>query len=203
MAFSKKHQKTWAPPFCPNPKCLHHNNSGDPWPFKKIGFFRRLSTPHRIQRFTCKICKRSFSTQTFSTTYWQKRPDLDAMIIMKTTGGMANRQIARDLKVSPETINRHVARLGRHCLLFHQQMMRTSPPVKEIVIDGFESFEYSQYYPIHHHVAVEKGTDFFIYFTDSELRRKGRMTDRQKQRRKKLEMECGNQPADISLIDRR
>ena len=113
------------------------------------------------------------------------------MIIMKTTGGMANRQIARDLKVSPETINRHVARLGRHCLLFHQQMMRTSPPVKEIVIDGFESFEYSQYYPIHHHVAVEKGTDFFIYFTDSELRRKGRMTDRQKQRRKKLEMECG------------
>jgi hypothetical protein len=110
---------------------------------------------------------------------------------MKTTGGMANRQIARDLKVSPETINRHIARLGRHCLLFHNQMMKMSPPVHEIVVDGFESFEFSQYFPIHHHVAVEKGSDFFIYFTDSELRRKGRMTEHQKRRRKELEMMLG------------
>ncbi len=110
---------------------------------------------------------------------------------MKTTGGMANRQIARDLNVAPETINRHLARLGRHCLLFHQQMMQNSSPIKEFVVDGFESFEYSQYFPIHHHVSVEKGTDFFIYFTDSELRRKGRMTEHQKRRRKKLELELG------------
>jgi len=61
----------------------------------------------------------------------------------------------------------------------------------KIVVDGFESFEYSQYFPIHHHVAVEKGTDFFIYFTDSELRRKGRMTKAQKKRRKYLEETLG------------
>jgi hypothetical protein len=110
---------------------------------------------------------------------------------MKTTGGMANRQIARDLRVSPETINRHIARLGRHCLLFHNRMMRDSGPFNQVVIDGFESFEYSQYFPIHHHVAVEKGTDFFIYFTDSELRRKGRMTDHQRKRRKQQESVLG------------
>ncbi len=104
---------------------------------------------------------------------------------------MANRQIARDLKVSPETINRHIARLGRHCMLFHNQKMRFSPKVDEVVVDGLESFEYSQYYPIHHHVAVERDTDFFIYFTDSELRRKGRMTVYQKRRRKNLELEFG------------
>jgi len=110
---------------------------------------------------------------------------------MKTIGGMANRQIARDLKVSPETINRHIARLGRHCMLFHQQMMQHCPPVQDVVIDGFETFEYSQYFPIHHHVAVDKETDFFLYFTDSELRRKGRMTEAQKHRRHKLEMTLG------------
>jgi len=59
------------------------------------------------------------------------------------------------------------------------------------VVDGFESFELSQYFPIHHHVAVEKGTDYFYYFTDSELRRKGRMTDAQKRRRQDLERELG------------
>jgi transposase-like protein len=191
MATSINTKKSWAPPFCPNPNCKHHNNSGEQWPYKKIGYYRRFAAPHRIQRFTCKTCKRSFSTQTFSTTYWQKIPDLDAQIIMKTVGCMANRQLAKDLKVTQETINRHIARLGRHCLLFHQQMMQGSPPVREVVVDGFESFEYSQYFPIHHHIAVEKDTDFIIYFTDSELRRKGRMTDVQKKRRAKLEQEFG------------
>ena len=65
------------------------------------------------------------------------------------------------------------------------------PPVEEVVVDGFESFEFSQYYPIHHHVAVEKETDFFLYFTDSELRRNGRMTGTQKKRRQVLEMKLG------------
>ena len=191
MPTIKTTTKSWAPPFCPNPNCKHHNNSDDSWPYKKIGYFRRLQAPHRIQRFTCKTCHKSFSTQTFSTTYWQKRPDIDARIIMKTVGCMANRQIARDLKVSPETVNRHIARLGRHCMAFHQQMIRDCPPFQEIVVDGFESFELSQSFPIHHHVAVEKETDFFIYFTDSELRRKGRMTQTQKRRRQKLEKQLG------------
>jgi transposase-like protein len=170
---------------------MHHNDSGQPWPYRKIGYFRRLLAPHRIQRFTCKSCRRSFSTQTFSQSYWQKRPDLDARILMKTVGCMANRQIARDLEVSPETVNRHVARLGRHCLLYHWSMVRNTPPAPEIAVDGFESFELSQYFPTHHHLAVEKGTDFFIYFTDSELRRKGRMTEHQKRRRQDLERRLG------------
>jgi hypothetical protein len=76
-------------------------------------------------------------------------------------------------------------------MLFHQQMMQGCPAATEVVVDGFESFEYSQYFPIHHHIAVEKGTDFIIYFTDSELRRKGRMTEVQKKRRTILEKELG------------
>ena len=110
---------------------------------------------------------------------------------MKTIGGMANRQISRDLKVAPETVNRHISRLGRHCLLFHEKLMINAPSASEIVVDGFESFELSQNFPFHHHLAVEKGTDFFIYFTDSELRRKGRMTSRQKKRRTELEKSLG------------
>jgi hypothetical protein len=110
---------------------------------------------------------------------------------MKTVGGMANRQIARDLGVSPKTIDDRLARLGRHCMLFHWKHMERARPFTSIAIDGFESFELSQYFPFHHHVAVEKDTDFFVYFTDSELRRKGRMTARQKKRRRKLSLQFG------------
>jgi len=191
MFFTNTRSRTWAPPHCPNPNCMHHNASDKTWPYKKIGFYRRLQAPHRIQRFTCKACKRSFSTQTFSDSYWQKRPGLDRLILMKVIGCMASRQIARDLKVAQETVDRHIARLGRHALLFHTVMMERARPFREIVVDGFESFEYSQYFPIHHHVAVEKGTDFFIHFTDSELRRKGRMTAHQKCRRQEIETTLG------------
>ena len=191
MKYTKKTTNTRAPSHCPNPNCLYHNENEPGWSFKKIGYFRRLQLPHRIQRFTCKACKRSFSTQTFDQTYWQKRPDLDAGILMKTVGGMANRQIARDMEVDPGTVDRHISRMARHCMLFHNLMMQHSPPVQEIVVDGFESFEYSQYYPIHHHVAVDKKSDFILYFTDSELRRKGRMTDVQKRRRQELELKLG------------
>jgi len=104
---------------------------------------------------------------------------------------MSNRQIAADLNVAPETINRHLGRISRHFMLLHWQLMESTEPPKEIVIDGFESFELSQYYPFHHNIAVEKGTDFMIYFTDSPLRRKGRMTAVQRKRREELERKHG------------
>ena len=107
---------------------------------------------------------------------------------MKTVGGMANRQIARDLKVNQGTIDRIISRMARHCFLFHSQAMRSAAPPSEIVVDGFVTFESSQFYPFHHHNAVEKDTDFFFYFTDSEVRRSGVMTAAQKKRRNELEL---------------
>lgn len=177
----------WTPPFCPNGTCRFHRGSTRRWRWIRSGTYRRHSDRRRIQRFRCLACRRTFSTQTFSTTYWLKRPDLGPRILRRTLSCAANRQIARDLGVSPATVDRHVARLGRHCLLFHTRMTRDLASPAEIVVDGFESFEWSQYFPIHHHVAVGKDTDFFYGFTDSPLRRKGRMTPHQKRRRAELE----------------
>jgi hypothetical protein len=109
----------------------------------------------------------------------------------KTCGGMANRQIARDLDVSPGTIDRQLDRLGRHCLLFHQHQLDNVLPARDITIDGFETFELSQYYPFHFHLAVESRAGVFLGFTDSPLRRKGRMTAYQKRRRRELEARFG------------
>jgi len=191
MSLHPQDDPNWHPPFCPNPNCNFHKGSKKEWSYKRAGFFNRKSPPYRIQRFTCQNCHRSFSSQTFSTTYWQKLPDLDKKIFMRTVGGMANRQIARDLNVAPSTIDRHLNRLGRHCLLFHARYGMGCPPNGPVVVDGLETFELSQYYPFHHNLAVEVQTSYFIYFTDSELRRKGRMTEYQKERRKLLEQRYG------------
>jgi len=128
----------WQPPHCPNPNCKHHKGSTDSWRYKRKGWYMHLAHPRRIRRFTCLHCGRNFSTQTFSTTYWQKLPHLDRKIFLLTIGCIANRQIARALDV-----------------------------------------------------AVEVDTGFFLFHTDSPLRRKGRMTANQKKRRQELEAKHG------------
>ena len=187
MLFHSRRLRGWHPPHCPNPKCKHHHPLPDGFHYKEDGTYLRKSDNRRIQRYLCLSCKRSFSTQTFSVTYWMKRPHLITDVIMKTAGGMANRQIARDLHVNPGTIDRTISRIARHCLLFHVRSMQQGPPPSDIAVDGFVSFERGQNHPFHHHHAVERETDFFIYHTDSEVRRSGTMTERQKIRRAELE----------------
>ena len=181
----------WVPPHCPNPNCSYFNAINRHWRYKRKGFYTRQRAPNCIQRFTCLCCSRHFSRQTFSTTYWQKRPGLIPAIFSMVVGCMANRQIARTLGCSPATVAHHLARLGRHCMLFQARELARVAWTGDVVIDGFESFEFSQYFPFHHNVAVKVDTGYVLYHTDSALRRKGRMTTYQKRRRAELEARYG------------
>jgi len=144
-----------------------------------------------VQRYRCSQCRRSFSSQTFALTYWLRRPDLPRKLFFRLLSCSGYRQIARDLNVSPTTVLRQVERLGRHCLLFHERLRPKCTLLESLVVDGFETFEFSQYTPVHFHTAVGADSHFVYGFTDSELRRKGRMTAQQQQRRAQLEHQFG------------
>lgn len=180
-----------APPFCPNPACLFHRKDRELWHFVRAGFFVRKNLPGRIQRWRCDTCRRYFSTQTFRTDYWLKRPDLQAPLWMRLVACSGARQIAREFGVSPETILRQAARLGRHALLFHRLYGPKGPITEPVALDSFESFEYSQYSPTHYHVVAGSDSHYFYGFTDTELRRKGRMTESQKRCRERIEARLG------------
>jgi hypothetical protein len=183
--------KPFLPPHCPRRDCLFHYQPIG-WRWRKAGFHRRLSPPYRVQRYTCVDCGASFSSQSFQTTYWLKRPDLLATVFFGIISCSSYRQIARQLGVSHTTVMRLAERLGRHCLLFQQQFLTRIQHLDEpIVADGFETFEFSQYTPVHFNVAVGARSHFAYGFTDSELRRKGRMTRVQKARRGFLERTFG------------
>jgi len=181
---------SFVPPFCPNPECRYHVDPRG-WGFCRKGFFVRRAAPRRIQRYRCSHCGRSFSSQTFATSYWLRRPALLPVIFLRLVACSGFRQIARELAVSPTTVLRQAARLGRHCLLFHETLRPRAAPREPLVIDGFETFEFSQYSPVHLHLAVGADSHFLYGFTDSELRRKGRMTDPQRRRRAALEHALG------------
>lgn len=178
------------PPFCPNPKCPFHERRPD-WRFVRNGHRTRRSDGRRFQDYRCSHCRRRFSSSTFSTLYWLRKRDLFLPIARLICEGAALRQIARALGTSHTTVARHVARIARHCLLFHHNLLKDHQLAEPLVIDGFETFEYSQYFPFHINFAVGADSWAVFHFTDSPLRRKGRMTPVQKSRRSELEEKYG------------
>jgi len=86
------------------------------------------------------------------------------------------RQIARALVCSPQTVLLHANRLGRHCQLFHEQRRPKESITESLAMDGFFSFEYSQYHPTSYNMLVGRRSYFLYGFTVTELRRSGAMT---------------------------
>ncbi|NOT35547.1 MAG: hypothetical protein HOP12_15490 [Candidatus Eisenbacteria bacterium] len=120
-----------------------------------------------------------------------KRPELLAPVFQRLLTCSGYRQIAREARCSPTTVMGQAARLGRHALLYLHEQRPPSAIAEPLVIDGFESFEFSQYHPLHLNLVVGADSHYVYAFTESELRRKGRMTLRQKRRRLWLEHQFG------------
>ena len=153
------------PPFCPWPACPQHRRHARGFRFRHHGVY---STRRRVvPRFLCLTCQRTFSRQTFSTSYYLKRPELLLSLAAALQAGAALRQAARSLACAPSTAARLAARLGRHALLLHARTLsvlrgRLAEPV---VLDHFETFEFSQDLPFG--VATPVGSvSWFLYGVD-------------------------------------
>ncbi len=170
------------PPFCPWPPCSEHQRHATGYRFRHHGFY---STRRRVvPRFLCLTCRRTFSRQTFSTTYYLKRPELLLPLAAALQAGAALRQVARSLSCAHSTPSRFAARLGRHALLLHARALaflggRLAEPV---VLDHFETFEFSQDLPFG--IATPVGSrSWFVYgFDPAPHRWTGRRSESQRRR---------------------
>jgi hypothetical protein len=78
------------PPHCPWPDCDQHQIPVGDW-YKKDGSYARKGDSRRVFRFRCRSCNGGFSSQTFSCTYYLKRPRLVAPIAAALNAGCAHR----------------------------------------------------------------------------------------------------------------
>lgn len=182
--------QSFVPPFCPRSDCPYHRCATG-WRYLRHGHYRRQCEPRVIPRYRCAHCRRTFSSQTFATTYYLKRPELLEPLFFRLLACSGHRQIAREARCAPTTAMRQTARLGRHALLFLARHRPTGPCPEPLVIDGFESFAFSQYHPLHLNLAVGANSHYVYGFTHARLRRKGRMTAAQHRRRAALEARYG------------
>ena len=192
----------FVPPHCPRTDCAYHHCATG-WHWIRHGSYARQCEPRIIPRYRCGHCGATFSSQTFSTTYYLKRPELLEPLFHRLLACSGYRQIAREARCVHSSLMRQAARLGRHCLLLLAELRPAAALTRirePLVIDGFESFAFSQYHPLHLHLNVGADSHFIYAFTHSRLRRKGRMTAKQKHHRDALEAAHGRaEPRAIEL----
>ena len=181
------------PPRCPYAAC--HDRGRGIFRWERWGWFNRKRAPYLVQRFRCLACGRSFSSQTFRGSYWQKRPDLDGRVRNSGLSCSANRQIGRALGCNKDTVAQKIARAGRQAIRHHAAMLARKPELLtgRLIFDGLWSFETNPNFPYELNIAVTD-LDFVLGFTESEMRRSGRLTNKQKNDRKEAEAAFGVPP---------
>jgi len=165
------------PPFCPWPECRAHRSRGQG--FHRFGSYRTASSPGRIPRFRCLDCERTCSRQTFSTTYYLKRPELLVAVASALAACSCHRQAARSFHCAKTSVTRMAERLGRHAILFHARCHAHLPVLTEPVVhDHWEVFVGRQDHALGVGTAVG-ATSWFVYDVDPAPHRgSGRRPDR-------------------------
>lgn len=180
-------QRAFIPPRCPFSDCPSRHDGK--FECTRNGWHETARAPFLVQRFRCKRCKHTFSTQTFHETYWQKRPDLDRAVFFGAVNCSGNRQIARANRCGKSTVAEKLKRLARQAIRFHVRALSGARRFSgDVLFDGLGTFEHSQYWPYWLNVAVHRETSFVFGFTESALRRSGTM--RPSQRRKRADLEA-------------
>ena len=186
------------PTFCPNPRCPHHHDEHEEYwgCWTPIGFYSTLVVGI-VRRFKCRSCGKTFSERTFSLDYYTKRI-LDYREIHRAISQSESpSSIARHLACSIDSVQNRADRLARSCLALHTRLVDSMKVNEALVADGFESFDKSQFFPNNLNLLLGKQSQFLFGVTHTTLRRKGRMTEKQKLIR--LHYESGFKPSPSSV----
>jgi len=177
---------------CTNPRCpyFHHTNAADTSWRREHGTYETKAFG-TVQRYQCQHCRKTFSTQSFSIDYWVHYP-IDYLPLIRSlvsTSGQGNTTRFSGLRY--EVIQNRYERLSRFFLAVHAHLRQHISVDEVFTLDGFESFSRSQYFPNNINVLVGADSEYIYGMSFAQLRRKGRMTDKQKKRRKQLEDRYG------------
>ena len=177
------------PSFCPNPRCTHHFDQAGAYTghWKHAGSYW-TKVAGGIQRFKCLDCGRGFSERTFSIDYYTKRLFDLQEIHRAISQSESVSSIARHLAGSIASIQNRIERLSRNAIAMHEYLLADLRLSENLVADGFESFDRSQYFPNNINLLVGQDSQYLYGITHTTIRRKGRMTRHQKRMREKLEL---------------
>jgi hypothetical protein len=184
-------------PFCPHAGCIHHRENLAVYDdFIPWGSYQTL-TFGEVPRFRCLACGHTFSTQTFSTDYYAKRKIDYEDVLARLVATSSLSAIGRAIRASTDSVSNRISRASRQALAVESRLSRFRLPNEALTADGFESFCVSQYFPNNINILVGSESQFVYSADHATIRRKGRMTEKQKKRRIELERKFKADPRAI------
>ena len=182
-------------PHCSNPRCpyFYHNNPQDTrWRADHGSYLTRAFG--KVPRYCCRLCGKTFSDQTFKVDYYVKHPVDYIPLIMALVATSGQGNMSRFTGLRYELIQNRFERLARFFLALHAAVRNQITREEDFVLDGFESFARSQYFPNNVNLIVGAGSEYIYQMGFAQLRRKGAMSGEQKARRQELESTLGKAP---------
>ncbi len=146
----------------------------------KSGLFLRKSDGLLIQRFFCKTCRKSFSTETRSPLRYQKKRHLNDFVFSLFASGTSQRRMAELLQVNRKTVVRKFTFLGKICLqdMKIAKHLPENYQVQEFTFDDIETFEHTKLKPLSICLAVEEKTRRILDFRVSSMKAKGHLANK-------------------------
>lgn len=190
-------EKTFIPPYCPNPKCKHH--SGGVEFFQKDGTSKLKRFPYLSQRFRCKECGITFAYSFFFLEYRARIWGKNEAIFLDHRNNISCCETARQIGHSERMVRGRKQKMNRWGLLKHAKFTENLKVEEPIVYDGLENFSFSQYSPNNINQALGQDSLFLYDFNFAPINRKGKMKPSQRRKKRKLEEIHGEYPKDSLL----
>ena len=182
------------PPRCPVPHCPAHS---DPHAFER-GFYSRHGSyqpkcrPHRVPRFKCKQCGKTFSRQTFRADYCDNKPFLNATLFKLLASGLGLRQSARIMGLSRRCTELKARKISRHLGHLNRNLTDQFQDGCEFMLDEMETFEGERaVLPVTVPVLIETGSMFVIATDVATIKPSGRMSKDRREAIRKAEEQHG------------
>lgn len=178
------------PPRCPFRDCPNHKHPTARF-FRRHGTYRAECHDEPVRRFRCKACERTFSEQTFRSSYRDKRPDLNWLTLILLSCGVGFRFGSRRVGLSrrcyvekARKIARNIAHLDTNLQVRARRshLVNGGPGHVTLQMDELHTFEgCSDSRPVIASSIVERESRFAIASEVGSILPSGKMTPRRMQ----------------------
>ena len=144
-----------------------------------------------MQRFRCKGCRRTFSSQTFRIDYRDRRPEHNELLLTFLFSGVGLRQSGRNLGLSVHAVQKKFRKLARHLRLLNRNLLVKLPARRTFLFDEIETYEESPIRPLTVPVLMDKESWLLVDTRAAPIRRVARRGSRSHRRLMHHEMVYG------------
>ena len=158
------------PPRCPYATCSQHT-SPQPQFWTRHGSYKPDCRRRPVPRFRCRVCRHTFSRQTFRHDFRDKRPHVNKALFWSLVSSSGLRQAARELGLGVGAVQRKFRKIARTCRGMHRNLCTELPAGLTFVLDEEETYEKASIRPLTLAMTVEKDSLFLVATMAGPIRR--------------------------------